>query len=226
MLIKKKWLLLLMFVPFSYAEREANRQEAVVFRADSPSSPSASPAPMVNYGQIFMEESRSAAYFPFGVSVLGGYEISSPYMSSYFYGGEISYGFHSLLRFGLEYAVYDSTISSTLRALSTELKLYGMNIAYPVLESTMYLNWHGSVFIGHLNLAGFSKLSMDFPVHLGAGVMNMEKGNRFFAVKWGTGPRVYITSQLGVQVLLSQTVSVGRTQFLYTHGSLNIIGKF
>ena len=212
--MNKKWVLFFVLIIFSSQAAEEQQEEAFA-------------TPMVNYGQIFMEENRSAAYFPFEISAFGGYEISSPYMASYFYGGEISYGFHSLLRFGLEYSVYHSTISSTLSALSEELKPYGMDIAYPVLESTVYFNWHGSIFIGHLNLAGFSKMSMDFPVHLGAGVMNMEKDKKLFAIKWGTGPRFYITSQLGVQVLLSQMLSLERgAQFLYTHGSLNIIGKF
>ena len=220
MLIKKKWLLLLMFVPFSYAEREANRQEAVVLRADSPSSPSASPAPMVNYGQIFMEESRSAAYFPFGVSVLGGYEISSPYMSSYFYGGEISYGFHSLLRFGLEYAVYDSTISSTLRALSTELKLYGMNIAYPVLESTMYLNWHGSVFIGHLNLAGFFKAEYGLSRSFGGGCDEYGKRQQVFCGKMGNRPAgLYYFSVGGSGSAFSNGVCGKDTIFIHARQS-------
>ena len=227
--------LIVMTVFSSYAEQgavaEKSSRTAPSVSADSSDSSatdgeeavSASPAPTVNYGQIFIEESRSEDYFPIGISLFAGQEISSPYVFSHLMGGEVSWRIHPLLHFGLEYSFYDSTVSSAMSSLSKELELYGMDIGYPFLESTVYFNYHYTLFIGHINMAGLSNLKMDFPVHLGLGVMNMEKGEHLFAVKWGAGPQIYITPRWGLQLRLSQIISMEETQFLYTYCSFSIM---
>ena len=210
----------------SVSSRQETQENTLDSDEENKESAEAPSGPVVNYGQIFMEEDRSAEHFPFGISVFGGQEISSPYISSYFTGGEVIYRIYPFFHLGLEYSVYDSAISSAMSALSKELELYGMEIGYPFLESTVYVNWHYPIFIGHVNLASFSKVNMDFPVQFGLGMMNMEEEKTLFAIKWGFGPRLYLTPRWGVQLLLSQIISLGETQFMYTYCSLNVIYNF
>lgn len=186
-------------------------------------SQNASSVPKVHYGQIFIEETRKSVSFPFEISIFGGQEVGSPYISSSFFGVEMKHRIHSLLYLGFEYSMYYSKSNSAIEALEKKMDLYGLDISYPFLNSMAYINWHYRLFKSHLNVAGFFKMYMDFPMQFGLGLMNLEKKGLLLSIKWGTGPLIYLSPKLGIQLLLSQSVSIKKFQFLYTWCSLNFI---
>ena len=182
-----------------------------------------SPDPKITYGQLFIEETRKSDHFRLELSVSGGREGGNPYISSSFLGAEVKYRINSVLYLGLEYSFYDSSHSTAMKSIKEKMELYGLHLVYPVLDSAAYVNGHGRFFNSHLNLAGLFRIDMDFPVQFGMGLMNMREKGHFFSMKWGFGPRAHIGHQWGIQLLVSQSVSIGEKLFLYTWYSLNII---
>ena len=185
-----------------------------------------SPDLNVHYGQVFMEETRQRALFPFELSVAGGGELASPYVNSSFFGVEIKHRIHSFGQLGLEYFIHNSQPTLALKSLKDEMGLYGFDFSYPFLKHQAYINWHYTFFQSHLNLAGFFRLDMSVPVQFGLGIMDMEQKNIHMAGKWGLGPRVYLSQRWAVQVLLSQSLSLSLNRhswFLYTWYSLKFI---
>ena len=214
-----KWFLLIsvcFFMFFSYAEGDTPVIERI------PQSET-SASPKLEYGQIFIEETRPSNRFPFNISIFGGQEIGSPYIDANFFGVEVKHRINSFLHLGLEYTVYDSEVNTAVLAIEEKMDRYGLKLTYPFLQSMSYINWHYSFFMSHVNLAGFFKLYMDIPLQFGMGLMSMGGGDTLFAVKWGGGPRVYLSGRVALKLLLSQTVSAGSARFLYTWYSLNFM---
>ena len=179
--------------------------------------------PNIHYGEIFMEESQRITLFPFELSVSGGGELASPYINSSFFSVEIKHRINSFGQVGLEYAIHSSRPASPLTALRKEMALYGFEMSYLFLQQTAYINWHYTFFQSHINLAGLLRINMTVPLQLGVGVMELERKNTRLAVKWGAGPRVYLSRRWAVQLLLSQSVSLKRARFLYTWYSFKFI---
>ncbi len=177
----------------------------------------------VHYGELFMEETRRRTLFPFELSVAGGGELASPYINSSFFGVEIKHRVHPFGQVGLEYMIHSSQPTPALNSLKNRMGLYGLDFSYPFLKHQAYINWHYTFFQSHLNLAGFFRVDMSLPVHFGLGIMDMEQKNIHMAGKWGFGPRVYLSQRWAVQVLLSQSLSLGQGRFLYTWYSLKFI---
>ena len=177
----------------------------------------------VHYGEIFMEETKSIDLFPYELSVSGGGELASPYINSSFFGMEIKHRVHSFGQLGLEYAIHSSQPTTTLKSLRKKMSLYGLEISYPFLKHQAYINWHYTFFQSHINLASLFRITMTVPLQLGFGVMDMEQKNMRMALKWGAGPRISLSRRWAVQLLLSQSISLHKVQFLYTWYSLKFI---
>ena len=205
----------LLFLTFSFSVRAENSSYRIPHNDSS--------VPKLHYEQIFIEEIRKPTPFLFEISVFGGQEIGSPYIYSSFFGVEVKHRIHSFLYLGFEYSVYDSKYNYAIEALKKKMDLYGLDVSYPFLNSMAYINWHYRFFKSHLNIAGFFKMSMDFPVQFGLGLMNIEKRGVLLSVKWGAGPLIHLSPRLGMQLLFSQSVSIKRYHFLYTWYSLNFI---
>ena len=171
-----------------------------------------------DYGQIFIEEISSADDFNYKVSVFGGMEVGSPYLSSYFSGLEIQGKIHPLIYLGLDYSFHDSKPNSTVKAMKNTYE--GLDISYPFLKHTFYLSGHYHVFKSHLNLAGLYKIRLKIPLQVGVGFMSMEKSKAHISMKWGLGPHIQLSPRWGTQILFFQTVSAKRFQFLYSWLSL------
>ena len=92
-----------------------------------------------DYGQIFIEEISSADDFNYKVSVFGGMEIGSPYLSSYFAGLEIQGKIHPLIYLGLDYSFHDSKPNSTVKAMKNTYE--GLDVSYPFLKHTFLFKW-------------------------------------------------------------------------------------
>lgn len=182
-----------------------------------------SPTPKVNYGHIFIEETRQSVSSSFEFSVFGGQEIGSPYIQSSFLGMEIKYRMYSPLYLGFEYSVYTSRSSSAIETISDNMSLYGLQTSYSFLQSTVYINWHYRFLKSYLNLAGRFKVKMGVPVQLGLGLMRITEKGLILAVKWGVGPLIQLSPRLGVQLIFSQSLSVERPRFLYTWCSFNLV---
>ena len=180
-------------------------------------------SPLVDYGQIFIQETDKKPEYPFSISVFGGQEIGSPYIYSSFFGIEVHHRIHSFLQLGLEYSIHDSKSHLAVQAIEKKMDLYGLNLAYPFLKSMIYVNWRYSVIKSHINLASVFRMNMGFPVQFGFGLMNMEEKGMFFALKWGIGPHIHFSPRLGVQLMFSQSISILKARFLYNWYSVNFI---
>lgn len=181
------------------------------------------PAPLVDYGQIFIQETDKTPEYPFSISIFGGQAIGNPYIYSSFFGIEVQHRIHAFLQLGLEYTIHDSKSHVAVQAIEKKMNLYGLNLAYPFLKNMIYVNWHYSFFKSHINLASIFRMNVGFPVQFGIGLMNMEEKGMFFALKWGIGPHIHFSPRLGVKLMFSQSVSIIKTRFLYNWYSLNII---
>ena len=215
----QKFLLLifLTFIPIGVIGKASVRESAPV----KDKSKSDSQIPKVDYGHIFMEETKQSKSGPISFSVFGGQEIN-PYISAPFLGLEFKYRTYTHLHLGFEYITFFTKLNSTLKALEKNVNSYGLNLHYPLLDSGGYINLHYSLFRGHANLLGFLRMDMDLPMQVGGGFINMKEGGSFPSVKWGMGPRILFNS-LAIQLVLSQFVGGGSIQQLYSWYAVNLI---
>ena len=179
--------------------------------------------PNIHYGQIFMEESQEVDLFSYELSVSGGSEMASPYISSSFFGMEIKHRIHSFAQIGLEYNIHSSKPTLALQSLQKQMNLYGVALSYSFLKHQAYINWHYTFFQSYVNLASLLRIHMSLPLQFGIGIMDMEQKNIHMALKWGAGPRLYLSRRWSVQLLLSQSVFFNKDRFLYTWYSLSFI---
>ena len=190
------------------------------------------PAPddaKVDYEQIFLEETADSYDLDYEISVFGGMAVwGNPYISARFAGLEVKKRVQSLLYLGLEYSHYKSKISSTMSAFEN---LYGVDVSYPLVKDAFYIKGYYKLFKSHLNLAGVFKIKLDVPLQIGVGAVNTKniktkKRNRHLSLQWGTGPRIQWGSRWGTQLLLSQSVSAEKFDFLHTWCSLVLVFGF
>ena len=145
-------------------------------------------------------------------------------MSSYFTGIEAQKKVHPLVYMSLDYSFYETKTHSTVKAMKKAYR--GLDISYPFLKYTSYLNVNYHIFKSHLNLAGFYKAKLNVPLKLGVGFMNMGKRKTHFSVKWGLSPSLELSPHWETQLLFTQTVSADKFQFLYSWLSLGLTFKF
>ena len=190
------------------------------------------PAPddaKVDYEQIFLEETADSYDLDYEISGFGGMAVwGNPYISSRFVGLEVKKQVQSLLYLGLEYSHYKSKISSTMSAFEN---LYGVDVSYPLVKDALYIKGYYKLFKSHLNLAGVFKIKLDVPLQIGVGVVNTEniktkKRNKHLSLQWGAGPRIQWGPRWGTQLLLSQSVSAEKFDFLHTWCSLVLVFGF
>lgn len=177
-----------------------------------------------DYGQIFIQETSTPDDFDFKISVLGGVEIGSPYISSYFVGFEAQYKIHSLIYLGLDYSFYISSLNSVVKDIKNTYM--GMDVSYPFLKHTAYFNGYYHIFKSHLNLAGLYTIKLSVPLQIGLGIMGMEENKIHPSTKWGIGPHIQLSPRWGVQFRFHQTASIIQFQSLYTWSSFLVTFKF
>ena len=177
-----------------------------------------------DYGQIFIEDTDSPNEFDYKFTVLGGTEIRSPYISSYFIGFEVQKRINPLVYFGLDYSFHISNFSSISKDIKNNYR--GLDISYPFLKHSSYINVHYHIFKSHLNLASFYKIRLDVPLQIGLGIMSIEEQNLHLGMKWGVGPRIQFSPRWEIQILFYQTVSEEEFDFLYTWSSVGLTFNF
>ena len=209
------------------AFRQGDWKETGAFRKIQSISPAEDAK--VDYEQIFLEETADSYDLDYEISVFSGAAVwSNPYISARLVGLEVKKRVRPLVYLGLEYARYKSKISSTISAFEN---MYGVDVSYPLVKDAVSVKVHYKLFKSHLNLAGVFRIKLDVPLQIGVGAVRTEnrdttRRNRRLSLLWGTGPRIQWSRRWGTRLLLSQSVSAEKLDFLHTWCSLVFVFGF
>jgi len=187
-------------------------------------------APNINYGQLFIEESRRLKPTVVEMSVLAGSGIGNVNRISWFYGGELRYRILSYFYMGVEFIGYQSQIPDSVRSVLHELTLEGTRVEVSALRNwAVHFNGHLNFFTSHVNLAGVARVNMSVPVQLGIGVTHTRRINAQYtgverieiknqtvipSFQWGIGPRIQFGRHVAVQGLFSQVHALMAPRFV------------
>ena len=184
------------------------------------------PEPTLNYGQIFMEESRLNQSAFMEVSVFMGKTLASSFVSSLSGGAELAFRLKPYLYTGLEFIVYSSGLSKDGQVAKREMSSRGntMKIKDIYLRKwALNLNGHLNILTSHINIASLMRVNMSLPIHFGFGITRTKKNKTWPAAQWGAGPKVQFSRRFGVKAWFSQMLTMGgekKAVFHHLGGSL------
>ena len=198
--------------------------------------------PNINYGQLFIEESRRSKPTVVEISALAGSGIGNVNRISWFYGGELRYKIFSSFYMGVEFIKYQSQLPNSVRSVLPDLALEGTKVEVPALRNwAVHFNGHLNFFTSHVNLAGVARINMSIPVQLGIGFTHIRQINAKYtgaehidiknqkvipSFQWGVGPRVQFGRYVAIQGLFSQVHSLVKPQFILHQVYGNVIFGF
>lgn len=187
-------------------------------------------APNINYGQLFIEESRRLKPTVVEISALAGSGIGNVNRISWFYGGELRYRILSYFYMGVEFIKYQSQLPGSVRAVLPDLALEGTKVEVSALRNwAVHFNGHLNFFTSHVNLAGVARINMSVPVQFGVGFTHTRRINAKYtgvesieiqsqkvipSFQWGVGPRIQFGRHVAIQGLFSQVHSLLKPRFV------------
>ena len=191
-------------------------------------------APNINYGQLFIEESRRLKPTVVEISALAGSGIGNVNRISWFYGGELRYRILSYFYIGVEFIKYQSQLPGSVRLVLPDLALEGTKVEVSALRNwAVHFNGHLNFFTSHVNLAGVARINMSVPVQFGIGFTHTRQINAKYtgvesieiknqkvvpSFQWGVGPRVQFVQTFGYSGIFLSGTFISETSICTASG--------
>jgi|GEM_PF-3373723 len=182
---------------------------------------------LIEYGELFMEETSRPVPERFELGLLGGADIGNPYINGFI--GELfaRVRLSRFIQISVNQAWYTSERTLLGQAIEDELNLNGIISRFPVPESTTMGQINVTIFRGLLNFWGFAKINADLFSSLGAGFMKIERAEEgVFGLNWNFGMRLGFNKTVSGLLIIAQDINTDEKDRVYTRVSSGVSFSF
>ena len=153
-------------------------------------------AQTITYGDLMVKDPVPGEWGKFRVGLIGGYEVTNPYLNTYALGFQTAREFNPHFGFELESVFYNSSKSRYSDKLENDLKLSGVEAVHDIPQQLTTFKTVFHLLAGRVNLLSRTALPFRFNVRGGAGAM-LTKANRLLAAgTWGLGPELKVSERV------------------------------